>query len=227
MAYGVNWEWRGFGDIAGETEARILGLRASAVPERAVTDTYLWYPGLGSNVKIRAWEGGGSLKVKRLLDPGNDPGPSLWLESPAEDYDFPLRERALENALAALGVDPRTPHPPTPLSSADFLSWLVDAAGALRIVEVRKRRRSFVWDAGAVPVLVELAEIEHPEPIRSIGVEDMAELAPEAPSERMTVARSSVSEAAAALGGGLSVLTYPQAVAIWARGGSVARLESG
>jgi len=36
-----------------------------------------------------------------------------------------------------------------------------------------------------------------------------------------------VSEAAAALGGGLSVLTYPQAVAIWARGGSVARLESG
>ena len=227
MAYGVHWEWRGFGDIAGEMEARILGLRPSAVAERTVTDTYLWYPGLGSNVKIRAWEGGGSLKVKRLLDPGDDPGPSLWLESPAEDYDFPLRATALEGALAALGVDPRTPHPPTPLPGADFLAWLIDIPGALRTVEVRKRRRSFVWDASAVPVLVELAEIERPEPIRSIGVEDMADLAPEAPSERMTVARSSVSEVATALGRGLSVLTYPQAVAIWAPGGSVARPESG
>ena len=222
MAYGVHWEWRGFGAVDGEREARILSLAPAAVPERTVTDTYLWHPRLAGNVKLRAWEGGGSLKVKRRLDPGSPRGPSLWMESPAEEYDLPLDDVALARTLAALGVDPSHRGPSTPTHAAALLVWLVGVVEALRLVEVRKLRRTFVWDRGTVPVLVELAEIERPERTRSVGIEDMARLQAEAPSERLMLAQRGVSEAATVFGGGLRVLSYPEAVAIWARGGSVA-----
>lgn len=227
MAYGVHWEWRGFGAIDGVVEARILALEPGAVPERAVTDTYLWHPRLEANVKLRTWDGGGSLKVKRRLDAGSGDGPSLWMENPAEDYGLPLPDAALERVLEALGMEPHGPSPSTPVHAAELLVWLARGAGALRVVEVRKRRRTFVWDRGPVPVLVELAEIDRPERTRSLGIEDMAGLVPAAPPERVTVAQRGVSDAAAVFGAGLCVLTYPQAVGIWARGGTVARSGSG
>ena len=221
MAYGVHWEWRGFGAIDGAMEARILALPASALPERVVTDTYLWRPGLRDNVKIRSWAGGGSLKVKRQLDPGPGDGVSLWEESPDEDYGFPLSEAALDHVLAALGMAPPGPRVPASVHAADLLAWLALGERAPRCVEVRKRRRSFVYDAGPVPVLVELADIDRPERTRSVGIEDTAGLAVDGPPERMAGARRAVSEAAAALGAGLCVLTYPEAVDRWANGGSV------
>lgn len=223
MAYGVHWEWRGFGEIARATEARVRALPASALPERTVTDTYLWRPGLRDNVKIRSWDGGGSLKVKRQLAPGSGDGVSLWMESPDEDYALPLSADALDHVLAALGIAPPDPRPPTFTHAADLLAWLALGGRAPRCVEVRKRRRSFVSHAGPAPLLVELAEIERPERIRSVGIEDASGLATESPPERLAGARLVVSEAAAVLGAGLHVLTYPEAVAIWARGGSVGR----
>ncbi len=223
MAYGVHWEWRGFGVVDGAREELVRSLAPAAVPERAVTDTYLWHPRLTNNVKLRAWEGGGSFKVKRQLDPGSPDGPSLWMESPAEDYDLPLDEAALVRALAALGVTSSPPTASSPMHAAPLLAWLTGVVEELCIVEVRKVRRTFVWDEGPVPVLVELAEIESPEPVRSIGVEDAAGLRADADPARVTLARRSVSEAATVFGGGLRALTYPEAVAIWARGGVVAR----
>lgn len=222
MAYGVHWEWRGFGTIDGVTEARILALPAAAVPERMVTDAYLWRPGLRDNVKLREWEGGGSLKVKRQLDPGPGDGTSLWIEEPDEDYGFPLSGAALERVLSVLELDTPGPPPAVPVRAADLLAWVAGATPVPRRVEVRKRRRSFVRHRGPVPVLVELAEIDRPERIRSLGIEDMAGLDSTAPAERTALARRCVSEAAAVLGAGLRVLTYPEAVGIWAGGGSVA-----
>ena len=223
MAYGVHWEWRGFGVVDGAREELVRSLAPAAVPERAVADTYLWHPRLTNNVKLRAWEGGGSFKVKRQLDPGSPDGPSLWMESPAEDYDLPLDGAALVRALAALGVTSPPPTGSTPMHAPALLAWLTGVVEELRLVEVRKVRRTFVWDESPVPVLVELAEIERPEPVRSIGVEDTAGLQADADPARVTLARRSVSEAAAVFGRGLRALTYLEAVAIWARGGVVAR----
>jgi len=222
MAYGIHWEWRGFGALDPEVERRITALPAG-VPERSVTDRYLWAPGATHNVKIRAWPGGGSLKVKRLLSADDPSGPSLWQEDPDEDYPFPIAAPVLGRALAPLGLE-LTGVGNVSIANADALvDALAGVSGVHRIVEVRKRRRTFEWRAGAVPLLVELAEIEAPERTASLGLEDAAGLSASSPDAEVAAARGAVAEAIPVVGGSLRPLTYLQAVAEWARGGSVAR----
>jgi len=223
MAYGIHWEWRGFGAVDPEVERRISALPAAEVPERSVTDRYLWVPGATRNVKVRVWPGGGSLKVKRLLSAGAPSGPSLWREDPEEDYPLPIAASVLARVVKPLGIE-LSGRAGAAIADPHVLVELVrGAAGECRIVEVRKRRRTFEWRAGAVPLLVELAEIAAPERTASVGIEDAAGLSARSPDTALAAARWAVIEGIPLFGAGLRSLTYPQAVAEWARGGSVVR----
>jgi len=223
MAYGIHWEWRGFGVVEPEVERRITALPAAEVPERSVTDRYLWAPGATLNVKIRTWPGGGSLKVKRLLSADDPSGPSLWQEDPEEDYPFPIAASVLARVVEPLGIELSGCAGMAIADPHALVKLVRGGAGECRIVEVRKRRRRFEWRADAVPLLVELAEIEAPERTSSLGVEDAAGLSARSPDVQLAAARQAVAEAIPLFGAGLRSLTYPQAVAVWARGGSVVR----
>jgi hypothetical protein len=221
MAYGRHWEWRGFGTIPPTIERRVVALPSAGVPERTVTDYYLHAGGTAVNVKIRAWPGGGSLKVKRLLSAGDPEGPSLWEEDPEEDHAFPVAGPVLTRCLEAIGIAPPSSATAAVGDAAGLLAMLTRLGEPLRMVEVRKRRRTFVWSGGAAPVLVELADIATPERTASLGLEDMAGLSAHSAAAEVAIARRAVIDAACRFGESLRRLTYPQAVATWAGGGSV------
>ena len=109
MAFGLHWEWRGFGNLSRELIERIERLPRKFPSDQEVVDEYLWFPGSSLNLKLRE----GSLKLKRLLETSGEF--ERWLEDEDENYRFPLVPEALDTVLFALGlpVERSSPRVPT------------------------------------------------------------------------------------------------------------------
>src|SRR5215813_4873427 len=93
MAYGLHWEWRGFGTLTTDVRAQIEKLEAEFDAPERVTDEYLRIPGSRINVKLRS-KGNGSLKFKRVRVTDGATGLELWEEKPEEEYAFPISSKA-------------------------------------------------------------------------------------------------------------------------------------
>ncbi|UFP95830.1 hypothetical protein [Gloeobacter morelensis] len=165
MAYGLHWEWRGFGPLDPAVRERIEALSTAQPGVREETDSYLWTPQCTANVKFRTF-GEGSLKYKRLVRVN---GPvQLWLEDPREDYRFPVPPEAVRELAAVLGVV--LPLADGPVERATLQQWLQQAEG-VRIVEVKKRRTVHTWRSNGKQASIELADILAPQSLQSVGIE--------------------------------------------------------
>lgn len=208
MAFGVHWEWRGFGPLAPEAAARVESLPRKFPSAQRVVDEYLWVPGARANVKLRAAD----LKFKRLLERRG--AFELWEEDERENHAFPLGPEPLEKLCAELGA--ARPPPPALGDPRELLAWLERAAPAVRRVRVAKTRTQHDWSppdlrAASEPVTVELARIEAPEGIASVAFEH----------PRLELVEEAVR--AMRFEGALRPLSYLDAVGLWARGASVLR----
>lgn len=205
MAFGKNWEWRGFGAISPELRAR-LDLLPSRYPSRQdLTDEYLWVQGSPVNIKLRFSD----LKFKRLLE--RDRGLERWLEDPAENHPFPIGRGALSQLATDLGVSiPILPQ--GAVDRSELLALLEKSTPAVRLVAVTKSRWQRKWTeggSGGEVVTVEVAQILSPEATWSVGVES-----PESDLVRKAVE-------ALGLEGALRRLNYLEALGIWVKGHSV------
>ncbi len=207
MAFGQHWEWRGFAAAAPDGRGDGTIDRVRALPlwfekSQRVTDRYLWVPGCSLNLKLRC----GRFKIKRRLA-RTEAGTEEWLENPAEEFEFPLAPDVFAEVAAALGIASSAAALPSARveNEEEFLERLTRAAPQLAVVSVEKRR----WQHCGPPdgrVIVEYAEIQSPQDVVSIGVED--------PDE------ARVRDAMAALGlpGGFLERGYLEALDDWGRG---------
>lgn len=216
MAFGIHWEWRGFG-VVSESFIERYGRLDHAFGPQKVEDLYIWAPRLGANLKIRAGESGG-LKFKRLLE--KDGRLDCAVEDPAELLPFPLQEPAwhmLAAELSQAGID-IGPFPGQAPGSEKFAA-LLERAGC-KLVLVPKERGARWWQGPNGRVLVERTAIHKPQPILSIGLES------EDTGDGVTneQAKADLQAAIAALKldqEPLRVMNYLDIVALWARGETV------
>ena len=206
MAFGVHWEWRGFGEVPAPVRARIEALPLKFDRSQDVTDEYLWVPGSRINVKLRFSD----LKFKRLLESAG--GLERWLEDPDENYPFPLGKKVREKLAGDLGI--QLPPVPARAVGREALLALMDRSDPpVKRVVVQKSRWQREWSPGdsIEPVIVEVAEILAPERMVSIGLEH-----PEADRVRAALDALGLAQA-------LRPLSYLAALSAWARGGKVGR----
>jgi hypothetical protein len=223
MAYGLHWEWRGFGAVDPEVRRRIEGLPRLFPGDLTGVDSYYWYPGCDVNLKLREFGVRAGVKLKRLREVDAETGLQLWLEDEREDYPFPLQPDAVHRLGNSLGVD--VSPPPRPMGRCTLLTLLREARSDLVVVAVQKTRSIRRWTTGGREVLVEIAEIASPERVTSVGVEDRAGLVGSASEEEMAATKLDVTAALDGLGlpGALTAVSYLEAVGAWATGGTVLR----
>jgi hypothetical protein len=209
----MHWEWRGFGRIDSRVRERIMQLPLAYPTARTVTDCYLWVSGLQTNIKLRSWPGGASLKFKRRLSGSTQDGVQLWVEDLEEDFIFPLstqtvaklgRELRAELALQGPVEDPTT-------LLAELQTQQVSA------VTVEKLRWLHQWESDGVKAFVELAELRAPQPLETVGIEDHMGLYDGSSEEMVDSGRVAVVVARDKLGlpGSLEVSSYLEQVASW------------
>ena len=221
MAYGLHWEWRGFGTVDPDVRRRIEELPRYLPDDLAGVDSYYWYPGCEVNLKLREFGTRAGVKLKRLHDVDDKTGLQLWLEDEREDFPFPLQPDAVHQLARALGAD--VSPPARPMGRCTLFTVLREARPQLVVVAVHKTRSLRRWASGGRAVIVEVAEIASPERVTSVGVEDCAGLSASASAEEMAAARRDVTDALEALGlpAALSAVSYLEAVGAWATGGTV------
>lgn len=223
MAYGLHWEWRGFGALDPAARERIEALPRMFPDDAAGVDSYYWYPGCDANIKVRDWQWRSGVKLKRPRDHDAESGLRLWLEDAQEDFAFPLTAAAARTLAAALGVEALPPE--RPMGRCTLLTMLREARPDLVVVAVRKTRSLRRWMVGEREVLVDLADIASPEQVTSVGLEDHAGLSSSSSAEELEAAKRDVLAAREALGlsGALKPASYLEAVGEWAVGGAVIR----
>ncbi len=206
MAFGVHWEWRGFGEIPAPVRVRIEALPLMFDRPQDVTDEYLWVPGSRINVKLRFSD----LKFKRLVESSGCL--ERWLEDPDENYPFPLDRKILEKLAADLGIK-LPPVPARAVGREAFLELMGGSEPPVKRVAVQKSRLQREWaqEDSIEPVIVDIAEILAPERLVSVGLEH-----PEA--DRVRAALDALGLART-----LRPLSYLAALSAWARGGKVGR----
>ena len=201
MAFGMHWEWRGFGVLSSTLEEKIRALAPLFPDSQVVTDRYLWSPGCSLNFKLRF----GDFKIKRCLEQ-EEGGVAKWQEDPGENYSFPLAAGVLGEVVSALGGADEGAGDAVE-SEAELLDRAGLAIAGLQVVAVAKER----WQYGA-PVLeggiIELAQISLPEEIISVSVEHESA---EGVREIMEVL---------GLPGELKSFSYLEALEIWGNGGT-------
>jgi exopolyphosphatase / guanosine-5'-triphosphate,3'-diphosphate pyrophosphatase len=139
------WEWRTFGEGAGQAERHLAGLTPERVQES--DEVYLLAPESEASVKVRA----GHLDVKRLEHAGGD-GLQLW--KPVMKAAFPLPAEDVLAVVRALGAAaPELARSEYTLD--EFLAEVVDPAADLLAVKVHKRREHFTVDG----CMAELSEM--------------------------------------------------------------------
>ena len=215
MAYGLHWEWRGFGEISQEVRSRVDKLKPLHSSPSKLVDRYLWFPGCTVNVKLRSLYGGESLKFKRLVEGDDHQQLQLWLEKAEEDHAFPLARKAVEELSRAMKVD--LPTQTDIANSKELLHLLQTSTDEVQVVTVRKTRRSYVWSSGDKVVLVDLGKISSPEQTATIGLEDLTGLNESSSREKVIAARDAMSAArdAMSLPGELETASYLEALTRW------------
>jgi len=215
MAYGLHWEWRGFGEPSANIRAQVEALKPLRQGTAELVDRYLWLPGCDINVKLRFLYGSESLKFKRMVEKDDRLELQLWMEKAEEDYVFPLERKAVEELSRAVGVDLPTEED---IANIEELVRLLRAStDVVQIVTVRKTRRSYVWTSDDMAALVDLGDISSPEQTVTIGIEDLAGLNEFSSREKVIAARDTVAIARAdmSLPGELETSSYLQMLTSW------------
>ncbi len=215
MAYGLHWEWRGFGKLSDRNRARITQLRSIGNWTRKIRDRYLWYPGCRANVKLRSWGASEGLKFKRLVEEDKELKLQLWLERRDEDYAFPVEPNVVRQLAHVLEIE--LAQFDLAANSEELVDRLRSVAGQVRTVVVQKSRRTYVWQQGDERVLVDLAEIHSPVATTSVGLENLSGLSESSSRDAIGAARRSVVVARTSLElpAGLETLSYVEALARW------------
>ncbi|MGK7369222.1 MAG: hypothetical protein ACNS64_03315 [Candidatus Halalkalibacterium sp. M3_1C_030] len=168
MAFGLHWEWRGFGGVNSSFADRFSKLD-TLVSEYAVEDYYIYVPGLETNLKIRKGDKN-NLKFKR---PGKFKNNfEQWKELENEFFEFPIPLRAqnlLVEFLKSTAIDRTCSIPPAIETTDDYLRWLKEIG--CQIIEVRKAREIKEWSNAEGSVMIEWTGIYNPQSIISISLE--------------------------------------------------------
>jgi hypothetical protein len=167
MAFGVHWEWRGFGSVSDAFFER-YGVLAYEFGPWMIEDIYIWTSGLEVNLKIREGVEGG-LKIKRPF--GRDGRFERWVERPEDLYTLPLERKgwevlAAELAGAGLVLGPYPEEAP----GHDQLLFLLERAGCQSVLVVKERGGRW-WQGPNGRVLVEWSAIEKPQALLSVSLE--------------------------------------------------------
>lgn len=223
MAYGLHWEWRGFGTMPSPTREAITQLPTAFPDSRRDDDEYLWTVGLKSNIKYRPKDE--TLKFKRLVREHEDKRFQLWKEDEGEEHKFPLSPAIFAKLASELGL--MLPLPSEPVDHDKAVSILKTSQPEVYPVAVSKVRRAYRWAQGSHKVLIELAEISAPEVVTSVQIEDDMGLTEKSPPQQIDEALAAVRAAKAAfrLGDGLVEVSYLNALEVWVRNKKLTELS--
>lgn len=219
MAFGLHWEWRGFGGIDSKFAERYSKLN-KVISEYSVVDCYLYAPGLETNIKIRKGAENG-LKFKR---PGKVMGNyEQWLEDENEIFDFPLSKKAqklLMESFKSTELNYKGSFPRRISNEEHTISWLKDIG--CRVIEVQKKREIRKWISPEGSVLIEWTCLFKPQPIISVSLESGSFDNPESQIalEYLDILKSAYQDF------GLNekplcTMNYLEAVAIWAKSNKI------
>ena len=151
------WEWRSFGRRFGEAETRLAALAPSGVQE---SDEIYLLSAAGANVKIRD-----ALMDIKVLQEVNADGLEQW--TPVMKAGFALPAAEAVKVLEALGL-PIPTAVPAGYSQDEFIGQFAAPGGAVRAVEVHKRRTRYTVGG----CMAELSEVvANGKPTRTIAVE--------------------------------------------------------
>ena len=141
MAWGLHWEWRGFGTVSAAFGERFAQLDPY-LEAQAFEDVYVWAPALSANIKIRIGADD-SLKFKWLR--ARQRPFELWEERAQDLFSFPLQREAWELLAASLGeCEIAIGTPPNGPLDRKIVTSALEKAGC-RLVLVRKRRNGRIW----------------------------------------------------------------------------------
>lgn len=218
MAYGLHWEWRGFGTLDDATIERVSALGATS-DVLEVVDHYIWTPHISVNLKVRSWAGGRRLKVKRPVDRIAETGIELWAEHPEDDHELPIPSDTATHVLRESGLPLRVSG--ASVDAADLLERVRRTGPDVRVVSVRKVRSWAATRVGKTMLQVERADILEPQRIGSLGIEDVSGLQRESPPQLFKQAHEAVRALYNRLAPQWEPSNYMRAVASWARGGLI------
>jgi exopolyphosphatase / guanosine-5'-triphosphate,3'-diphosphate pyrophosphatase len=153
------WEWRTFGQHFGPAESHFAALVAEKVQKS--DEVYLLSDLSDANVKIRD-----ELLDIKILERVDSNGLEQW--RPALKQPFPLRDPALDQLRAALGL-PRGGLAGDSLALDRLLAELCRSAGPARVIDVAKTRTRYHIE-GCVAELTEV--IADGKPVRTVAIED-------------------------------------------------------
>ena len=180
---------------------------------RTVTDEYLWVDGLDTNIKLRSWPNGASLKFKHKLESAPEHGTDLWQEDLQQDFAFPLEGEAISLLTQLLGRDLGLR---SPVLDPGTLLQAIRNRG-VKAVTVSKLRWLYSWTDGRLRTFVELAELSTPVEQVTVGIEDCHDLSERSSEHELKLAQDAVVETKRSLGlpGGLISGSYLTVVAKW------------
>jgi hypothetical protein len=216
MAFGVHWEWRGFGSIS-EAFFDRYGVLAYEFGPLMVEDIYIWAPNLEVNLKIREGEEGG-LKFKRPF--GRDGRFERWVERAEDLYSLPLARQGWEVLAAELAAAGMVLGPyPEEAPGHDQLLFLLERAGCQSVLVVKERGARW-WQGPNGRVLVEWSAVEKPQELLSVALEseDLSGEAMGAANEEAKAALKGAIEALQLEREPLVPMNYMDALAVWLEG---------
>ena len=156
------WEWRAFGiSVDPNSRRNILSLPIKHGKSIKMLDRYICRVGCDINIKIRDQD----LKVKNAHKKMHA-GIQQWT---TEVYNFPISSAIFGSITKALKMD----LPGREIRDGEqLMSILCQVTPSVRIINVQKRRELHRWPSddrnGA---LIEIAEINTPEKVTTIGIE--------------------------------------------------------
>lgn len=157
------WEWRAFVPrVDSDTRKKILNLPKKHGKPLTMHDRYICRFGSSTNIKIRVKD----LRIKRLAAVSKS-GVELFT---TEVYSFPISAHLFGDITNSLNVT----LPKREVRNGDqLISTLSHSTPSIQIVNVLKHRELYKWPPDDPEgVVIELAEINIPERVNSISVEN-------------------------------------------------------
>lgn len=211
MSAGKHWEYRVFGRLPAKIRTTIEQFDKEFGKEdkgHRTTDEYLWQSSCKANIKIRD----DSLKFKTFIKQVED-GFELWLEDPAENFQFPLESAAIDLLESSLNIRV----PPELQNGCDSLFRLKSALASckppIQLIAIEKHRIQYIYPDAESEVLVEVANVFCPVELESISIEGHDLSTNDNIQENLTLLRSI--RDALELPGQLRVMGYVELLEEW------------
>jgi hypothetical protein len=223
MAIGRHWEWRAFGTLSEGFVDRFNSLPVLYSSAWAdVVDEYLWIPDCRINVKLRTGlEDGLKFKrIERALD-----GFELWKENTDDLYPYKkLNAAAFEKLSKDLRIT-MPAIPDRPFDRQSMLDLLQHTTPPVTVVKVEKKRQTRRFGSSGLASKVEIAQINAPQAIWSVGIENDIDLEDGATDGEITDAWKGLMVALRELEldreKTITPMSYLKALNVWATGSTL------